>query len=85
MVSKSVSRPAITAILCGAGSRGREAYGAWALKNPDRLKFIAVADPNPEKRKNFQELHGISDDLCFDSWEDLLNPEMGKIADVCFV
>ena len=68
MVSKSGSRPAITAVLVGAGSRGREAYGAWALKNPDRLKFIAVADPNPEKRKLFQELHGIQPDLCFESW-----------------
>jgi hypothetical protein len=85
MNGKSGSRPAITAVLCGAGFRGSEAYGSWALKNPKRLKFIAVADPNPEKRKLFQELHGIQPDFCFESWEEMLNDEIGKIADVCFV
>ncbi len=75
----------ITAVLCGAGSRGFEAYGDWALKHQKRLKFIAVADPNEERRKRFQNLHGIEPKLCFDSWDTMLNDQIGKIADVCFV
>jgi len=35
----------ITAILIGAGNRGMEVYGNYALKFPDKLKFIAVAEP----------------------------------------
>lgn len=75
----------ITAVLCGAGSRGLEAYGMWALKHPDRLKFIAVADPNPRRIKRFQQLHAIPEHLCFESWEKLLTSNVGKIAEVAFV
>ena len=75
----------VSAILIGAGNRGLTAYGRYAENNPEKLKFIAVADPNAEKRKLFQELHGIQPELCFESWEDMLNKDVGKIADVCFV
>ena len=81
----SIEREPLTAVLCGAGSRGLEAYGMWALKHPERLKFIAVADPNLEKIQRFQQLHEIPDNFCFQSWDDLLNSKIGKIADLAFV
>ena len=34
----------IQAALIGAGSRGRHAYASYALKNPQEIKFIAVAE-----------------------------------------
>jgi predicted dehydrogenase len=75
----------VTAVLCGAGSRGREAYGNYAKKHPHRLKFIAIADPNEGKRHLFQQEHGIPDDKAFESWETLLSSNVGKIADAAFI
>ena len=75
----------VTAVIMGAGSRGRGAYGKYAENYPDRLNFIAVADPDEKKRKRFQELHDIQKERLYNSWEDLLSAEVGKIADVAFV
>lgn len=79
------SKTPITAVLCGAGNRGREVYGTYAQKNPDKLKFIAVADPDTERRSLFQQEHHIPDERAFSSWKDLLNPSVGKIAELAFI
>ena len=70
----------ITALLFGAGARGAEAYGPYALTHPDQIKFVAVAEPDPWRRKRFAEAHGILAKACFESWRDAL--ERGQIADV---
>ncbi|UCH27885.1 MAG: Gfo/Idh/MocA family oxidoreductase [Trueperaceae bacterium] len=75
------SRPT-TAILLGAGMRGAKAYAPYALAHPDRLRFVAVAEPNPERRQRFAAAHGIPDENRYDSWEALI--ARGRIADVCF-
>ncbi|MFX0099990.1 MAG: Gfo/Idh/MocA family protein [Candidatus Hodarchaeota archaeon] len=75
----------VTAVVVGVGSRGREAYGAYAERNQDRLKFVAVADVNEDKRKLFKNIHGISDDMAFETWEDLLSEKNGKLADAAFI
>ncbi|MBD3353175.1 MAG: hypothetical protein GF364_16965, partial [Candidatus Lokiarchaeota archaeon] len=80
---KSENVKPITAIVLGAGSRGREAYGVYAEQNPDCINMIAVAEPDDIKRKLFQKSHNISDELAFETWEELL--EQGKIADVAFI
>ena len=82
MVSKT--NP-ITAVLIGAGTRGKDAYGVYALNNPKRLKFVAVADLDPVKRTKFQKDHNIPDEFVFSSWEDLLSKKIGKLAQVAFI
>ncbi|PRB18540.1 Gfo/Idh/MocA family protein [Microbacterium sp. MYb62] len=37
-------------VIIGAGGRGRDAYGRWALEHPDRARIVAVADPVSERR-----------------------------------
>ena len=49
----------IKAILIGAGQRGLDAYGPYALEHPDQLKFIAVAEPDAERRTRFSAQHNI--------------------------
>nr|MDO8099108.1 hypothetical protein [Candidatus Njordarchaeota archaeon] len=49
----------ITAILIGAGYRGTETCGAYALKNPGRLKFVAVAEPRRAWSERFSQLHDV--------------------------
>src|SRR5687767_509488 len=34
----------IEAVLVGAGNRGHFVYGAYALRHPDQLRFVAVAE-----------------------------------------
>ncbi len=73
----------ITAILIGAGDRGADTYGEYALENPESIKFIAVAEPQKTRRKKFVERHKISEKNSFESWEPLLEKE--KLADVALI
>lgn len=72
---------AIEAVLVGAGQRGREVFGAFALAFPHRLKFVAVADPNEERRRDFAARHGIAPERCFASWQELV--AAGRLAPLC--
>jgi predicted dehydrogenase len=67
-----VSLP-LEVVLVGAGSRGRDVYGRYALQKPDRLRVVAVAEPNPERRATFAREHGLRSDQTFDDWTRLLH------------
>jgi predicted dehydrogenase len=73
----------LTAILIGAGNRGYEAYGPYALAHPDEIRFVAVAEPNDARRARFAAAHNIPAQRQFHTWEDLL--ALGKIADIALV
>ncbi|MFW9937674.1 MAG: Gfo/Idh/MocA family protein [Candidatus Thorarchaeota archaeon] len=73
----------ITAILIGAGLRGMDLYGNYALKYPKKLKFLAVAEPIQTRREKFANLHKISLERSYRSWEELLDED--KLADVAFI
>lgn len=72
-----------TAILIGAGNRGMYLYGNYALKFPDKLKFVAVAEPIQYRKEKFAQLHDIPLKRTYNSWEEVLGEE--KFADVAFV
>lgn len=74
----------IRAVLIGAGQRGAQSYAPYALQHPDELQFVAVAEPDPERRAAFAEQHHIPKHGCHESWEPLLDqPAMGEAAFVC--
>lgn len=73
----------ITAALVGAGGRGSVAYAPYALKYPDEIQFVAVADPDVERREKVKQLHHIEEKNTFHSWEDLLSGT--KLADVILI
>ncbi len=73
----------ITAIVLGAGSRGVN-YSDYALKWPEELKIVAVAEPRADRRERFAAAHGIPAENCFASWAELLaQPRMADAAFVC--
>ncbi len=72
----------LKAILIGAGCRGK-IYADEMLNNKDKYEIVAVAEPVESKRKYIQKTHNIPDDMCFESWEPLL--ELGKIADLAVI
>ena len=49
----------VKAILIGAGQRGAQVYGAFARRNPNDIVFVAVAEPDEARRKEFCRDHGI--------------------------
>ncbi len=70
----------IKAVLVGAGSRGVLTYGGFAKRYPQRLKFVAVADPNDEHRRIFSEEHNIPSEMQFRDWQELFDkPILGDI------
>ena len=68
----------ITVIIVGAGHRSL-VYSRYALTDPDRMKVVGVADPDPERCKMAQKLFGFPDDMIFASAQELA--EKGKLAD----
>lgn len=71
------NRP-ITAIIVGAGHRSF-VYGELAKTNPEMLKIVGVADPNPIRRKKAMDYFGFKEDMCFENAEELA--KKGKLAD----
>lgn len=69
----------VTVALLGAGGRGKDSYGPYALKHPDEIQFVAVAEPNDERRQMFAKQHGIKSEMCFSDWKELLERE--RLAD----
>lgn len=67
-------------ILIGAGGRGN-AYTSKMTE--DKFEIVAVAETNEARRKRFQGKFNIPDEMCFDSWEKLL--ELPKFADVVII
>ena len=68
----------VTAIIVGAGHRAM-IYSELAKTNPELLKIVGVADPNPIKRQKAMERFGFSEDMCFESAQELAKKE--KLAD----
>lgn len=73
----------ITAALIGAGGRGMYIYADYALRHPNDIEFVAVAEPDNERRERFIGLHSIDKAMSFNSWEELF--EKPKLADVVFI
>ncbi len=72
----------ISAILIGAGFRG-VTYGGYALENPEKLNFIAVAEPFQRRREQFAMDHNISSENMYISWKEVLSRE--KFADIVVI
>jgi predicted dehydrogenase len=61
----------IDAVMVGAGNRGHFAYGAYALRHPEQVRFVAVAEPDEGRRLRFADSHAIPAERQFSSWEEL--------------
>lgn len=73
----------IKAILIGAGQRGAQVYGEYALQHPGEIQIVAVAEINQKRREAFAKAHEIEPEFVFEDWHSLL--ALGKIADCAMV
>ncbi|WP_246083179.1 Gfo/Idh/MocA family protein [Nonomuraea diastatica] len=56
----------------GAGSRGRDSYGRWIVRHPERARIAAVADPIPDRRDGLAAAAGVPDERRYHDWKPLL-------------
>lgn len=72
----------LSLVLIGGGDRG-SSYLKFLDIEPDKFKLVALAEPVKEKREYLAKKYDVSDDMCFESWEKLL--EMPKVADIAMI
>lgn len=78
---KPLQKP-VKAITLGAGARGNT-YGGYALKYPDRLQIVGVAEPIPERQQRYGDKHAISPENRFTTWEQVF--ERPAFADAIII
>ncbi len=68
----------VTAAIVGYGNRG-EVYGEFAIRFPERMKVVAVVDPNRVCLEKARARFSLSERQCFESFDEFLR--CGKQAD----
>ena len=74
---------AVTAVMVGGGNRARYAYAPYARSNPDDLRIVAIAEPDPQRRRIFASENGIHSSMEFDCADSLY--EQGRLADMAII
>ncbi len=72
----------ITAITCGAGSRGN-VYGNYAVQYPEQLDIVGVAEPITIRNERYTKKHAIKEENRFNTWEDVF--KRPKFADAIII
>ena len=62
----------VSAVLVGAGQRGRYVYGAHAVTHPEELVIAAVVDTDAARRDVVGELHGLPANRRFADYREAL-------------
>ena len=81
-LTKSKLAKPVTAITLGAGARGN-VYGNYAVKYPQELDIIGVAEPIPIRNERYSKKHNIQDINRFKTWEDVF--KLPKFADAVII
>lgn len=78
---KKLTKP-VTAILIGAGHRG-SIYADYAIKKPEELKLVGVADSNNQRRSTIARQHRLAEAQCYTDWKQVFAGE--KRADAVII
>ncbi len=60
--------------IVGAGNRGRDVYGRFALDHPELVRVVALAEPREDRRAAMAAEHGLTSGV-FPGWEELFASE----------
>ncbi len=69
-------------VAIGAGNR-MNAYTEYAVLHPEKMRIVAVVEPNPIRRAQYASRFHLPDRNCFALWDDFLQRE--KMADAVFI
>lgn len=75
-------RKPVRAITLGAGARGN-VYGNYAVRFPDELDIVGVAEPIPIRNDRYAARHAIADEHRFVTWEHVF--QRPRFADAVLV
>ncbi len=64
-------RAPLPVAVVGTGSRFSAYHRKYIVKHPDRIRVVAVADPDTQRRDEVARQHQIPPERCFDSWEQV--------------
>ena len=78
VILEEVSVGPVNVVVLGAGGRGFHTYGNWILENADRIRVVAVAEPDPARRKRFATAHGLPPERVFADHRQLFS--QGQLA-----
>ncbi|MFX0027445.1 MAG: Gfo/Idh/MocA family protein, partial [Candidatus Hermodarchaeota archaeon] len=70
-------------IIIGAGNRGADAYGSYALAFPKELKIVGVAEPNIIRREKLAISHNLPKQNEYYDWKDIL--DQPRFADIAII
>ena len=73
----------ITVAIAGTGSRGGGTYAQYQKKFPERMKIVALADPDTVRMNLLAKEFDVPAERCFASAEELL--AQPKLADVMII
>ena len=71
-------------ILIGCGNRGKRYTDVMKDQFSDYFEVVAVAEPIEARRNYAKQKHGLSDDVCFETWQEMFKSGK-KLADVAVV
>lgn len=77
-----MSQP-LRGIVIGAGSRGADVYAPRLLEQPALGRIVAVAEPDPIRRRDFSRRYDVSDSACYADSEALLS--QARLADYTII
>jgi len=70
--------------LIGAGQRGMHSLAPYALKRPNEVRFVAVAETDEGRRARFAAQHDIAPERQYASWQELLaEPGLADALLIC--
>ncbi len=69
-MNKSISKGPVTIAVIGAGHRSVN-YARYALRHPEYMKVVAIAEPDDTRRSAMAREHGIPPERQFRSFEEL--------------
>ncbi len=72
----------LSLVLMGGGDRG-SSYLKFLDIDSEKFKLVALAEPVKEKREYLAAKYNVPEEMCFESWEELL--ELPKIADIAMI
>ena len=73
----------LSLIIIGGGDRG-SSYLKYLDDHPEQFVLVGIAEPVKEKRDYLKEKYNVSEEMCFESWEEILElPKMADIAMIC--
>jgi len=71
----------LAAVVVGAGNRGKLVYADWARAHPDRMRVVAVAEPDDRRRESLAREHAIPAENVFRDWRECLaRPRLAEAA-----